>query len=351
MQLLSHSAADYEQTSVVRKVVDVFDRGLAVSPSIDCYSLQAIVRNALKTSPNGDVLAVQLSKPKSGLPDNFQAPAPCEITVYSDGEIVCVLEPFIHLSLVFESRDRGRERVRGVVQLSLRGTPNQQISGSYNALQQMAHMHAILALKLTAGFDGCICRDAQDVAGKIAGMVLEARSEFKDQFNINTVSAWLSVWKSDQTHKGSAERDSIQYEAESKISSPAENTDYIRVPTSSADSSMREDVAAIKALLQELDSKPLSITSTSLDDAIASDKATRSVQLESNAKSKGQMQRGVVVALGSNVGNRIEEIEKACHAIDADPNMRIVDTSFLYETKPMYVEDQERFVNGACEAS
>jgi len=63
------------------------------------------------------------------------------------------------------------------------------------------------------------------------------------------------------------------------------------------------------------------------------------------------MQRGVVVALGSNVGNRIEEIEKACRAIDADPEMRIVDTSYLYETKPMYVEDQGHFVNGACEVS
>lgn len=61
------------------------------------------------------------------------------------------------------------------------------------------------------------------------------------------------------------------------------------------------------------------------------------------------MERGVVIALGSNVGNRIEEIEKACRAIDEDPDMRIVDTSCLYETEPMYVEDQGRFVNGACE--
>jgi 2-amino-4-hydroxy-6-hydroxymethyldihydropteridine diphosphokinase/dihydropteroate synthase len=102
---------------------------------------------------------------------------------------------------------------------------------------------------------------------------------------------------------------------------------------------------AIRALLQELDSKLLSITSTS------SDGIARPVQLDSKADSRGQMQRGVVVALGSNVGNRVEEIEKACRAIDADPDMRIVDTSFLYETKPMYVEDQERFVNGACEVS
>lgn len=31
--------------------------------------------------------------------------------------------------------------------------------------------------------------------------------------------------------------------------------------------------------------------------------------------------------------------------------MRIVDTSCLYVTKPMYVEDQADFVNGACEVN
>lgn len=63
------------------------------------------------------------------------------------------------------------------------------------------------------------------------------------------------------------------------------------------------------------------------------------------------MKRGVVIALGSNMGDRVAEIERACRAIDADPDMRIVDTSCLYETDAMYVEDQDRFVNGACEVS
>ncbi|KAK6442225.1 trifunctional dihydropteroate synthetase [Oleoguttula sp. CCFEE 5521] len=62
-----------------------------------------------------------------------------------------------------------------------------------------------------------------------------------------------------------------------------------------------------------------------------------------------QWKRGVVIALGSNIGDRIGEIEKACRAIDEDPDMRIVDTSCLYESEPMYVEDQDRFINGACE--
>nr|OQO21839.1 hypothetical protein B0A51_10303 [Rachicladosporium sp. CCFEE 5018] len=64
---------------------------------------------------------------------------------------------------------------------------------------------------------------------------------------------------------------------------------------------------------------------------------------------KASWRRGIVIALGSNIGDRIGEIEKACRAIDADPDMRIVDTSCLYESEPMYVEDQDRFINGVCE--
>jgi 2-amino-4-hydroxy-6-hydroxymethyldihydropteridine diphosphokinase len=59
----------------------------------------------------------------------------------------------------------------------------------------------------------------------------------------------------------------------------------------------------------------------------------------------------VFVALGSNVGDRLEAIEAACSAIDSDPDMRILRTSSLYETEPMYVEDQARFLNGVCEVS
>lgn len=59
--------------------------------------------------------------------------------------------------------------------------------------------------------------------------------------------------------------------------------------------------------------------------------------------------RRIFVALGSNIGNRIENIESACREIDNESDIRIVRTSALYETEPMYVQDQERFFNGACE--
>lgn len=62
-----------------------------------------------------------------------------------------------------------------------------------------------------------------------------------------------------------------------------------------------------------------------------------------------QVRRCAYVALGSNVGDRLDMIEKACLALDQDQNIKVTRTSSLYETEPMYVEDQARFLNGACE--
>ncbi|KAL2024515.1 hypothetical protein VTK56DRAFT_7558 [Thermocarpiscus australiensis] len=58
--------------------------------------------------------------------------------------------------------------------------------------------------------------------------------------------------------------------------------------------------------------------------------------------------RTAYIALGSNLGDRIGWIEKACNEMDAR-GIRVKRTSSLWETEPMYVLDQDRFVNGACE--
>ncbi|KND88785.1 Folic acid synthesis protein fol1 [Tolypocladium ophioglossoides CBS 100239] len=54
------------------------------------------------------------------------------------------------------------------------------------------------------------------------------------------------------------------------------------------------------------------------------------------------------IALGSNLGDRVAEIEKACNEMDRR-GIRVKRTSSLWETEPMYVADQDRFINGACE--
>jgi hypothetical protein len=57
------------------------------------------------------------------------------------------------------------------------------------------------------------------------------------------------------------------------------------------------------------------------------------------------------IALGSNMGDKVAMIEQACTEMEATGEVRILRTSSLYETRAMYVLDQDNFVNGACEVN
>jgi dihydroneopterin aldolase/2-amino-4-hydroxy-6-hydroxymethyldihydropteridine diphosphokinase/dihydropteroate synthase len=50
------------------------------------------------------------------------------------------------------------------------------------------------------------------------------------------------------------------------------------------------------------------------------------------------------------MGDRVGNIRRAVKALDA-AGMRVIHTGRLYESEPMYVEDQERFVNSVIEVS
>ncbi|OAA68888.1 folic acid synthesis protein [Cordyceps fumosorosea ARSEF 2679] len=54
------------------------------------------------------------------------------------------------------------------------------------------------------------------------------------------------------------------------------------------------------------------------------------------------------IALGGNLGDRVAEIERACKEMDKR-GIKVTRTSSLWETEPMYVTDQDRFLNGVCE--
>lgn len=66
------------------------------------------------------------------------------------------------------------------------------------------------------------------------------------------------------------------------------------------------------------------------------------------APAQPRRKRTAYVALGSNLGDRVAEIERACREMDAR-GVKVKRTSSLWETEPMYVVDQDRFLNGACE--
>ncbi|CCO30983.1 hypothetical protein BN14_05017 [Rhizoctonia solani AG-1 IB] len=61
-------------------------------------------------------------------------------------------------------------------------------------------------------------------------------------------------------------------------------------------------------------------------------------------------QHVVILALGSNMGDRFVNIEKGLQALERE-GIKVVDTSYLYDTKAMYHEDQASFVNGVCAIS
>lgn len=58
--------------------------------------------------------------------------------------------------------------------------------------------------------------------------------------------------------------------------------------------------------------------------------------------------RRAYVALGSNVGDRLGMIESACLEMNRR-GINVARTSAVYETEPMYLQDQNPFINGACE--
>ena len=64
------------------------------------------------------------------------------------------------------------------------------------------------------------------------------------------------------------------------------------------------------------------------------------------------------IAIGSNLGDRFFNIELALRLFETggihfsrlaeDAFVYVIDTSFMYETVPMYVVDQPKFINCAC---
>ncbi len=59
--------------------------------------------------------------------------------------------------------------------------------------------------------------------------------------------------------------------------------------------------------------------------------------------------RTIYLGLGSNLGDRDANLKKALAALA--PEISVTKASKTYETEPMYVTDQPRFLNMVCEAT
>jgi dihydroneopterin aldolase/2-amino-4-hydroxy-6-hydroxymethyldihydropteridine diphosphokinase/dihydropteroate synthase len=69
--------------------------------------------------------------------------------------------------------------------------------------------------------------------------------------------------------------------------------------------------------------------------------------LASSSASPGEVM--AFIALGSNISDRIGHIRRAVDELRATEGIRLTRTSRLYESEPMYVEDQDRFINGVIQ--
>ena len=82
----------------------------------------------------------------------------------------------------------------------------------------------------------------------------------------------------------------------------------------------------------------------------SSDKDVKSSNVTAAAEKAAKAPKTAYIALGSNMGDRIGMIEQACNTLTSR-GIAVKRTSSLWETEPMYVLDQENFINGACEVS
>lgn len=58
-------------------------------------------------------------------------------------------------------------------------------------------------------------------------------------------------------------------------------------------------------------------------------------------------EKEVYIALGSNLGDRLHTIEQALDHLEKS-GVHVLDVSSLYESEPMYVQEQPQFLNAVC---
>lgn len=288
------------------------------------------------------------------------------ITVLPTREVRCnMVIPSIPVEL--QSLRQG-EVYQVLITAKLYGTPVHSIENDLSARQQLKQMQSILETELNASIHGEAFGDEKALQQTVLDVIQGSKQALAKHLLVTNTLVEVSVRSSSQ----SSAADSAQ-NADSintiRRENPIDQTGNPQMEMLSSINAGNKQSTAIKQLMEELDFNLMSAASPSsalkdlieeLDLQLASafsasgnltSMETHHKDSDAPVQAQRPMERGVVIALGSNVGNKIEEIEKACRAIDEDPDMRIVDTSFLYETKPMYVEDQESFMNGACEVS
>lgn len=64
---------------------------------------------------------------------------------------------------------------------------------------------------------------------------------------------------------------------------------------------------------------------------------------------KQSMQKRAFIAIGSNLGNPLQQIDKACLSLNAHPQIKCRQLSKVYQSKPHGPQNQPKFMNAVVE--
>ena len=79
----------------------------------------------------------------------------------------------------------------------------------------------------------------------------------------------------------------------------------------------------------------------------------KSIKSGSMSDSKSELKGekvDVCMSLGSNIGDRENNLRKAVDLINSNPDIKVIKVSSIYETEPMYLKDQNSFYNIVLQA-
>ena len=183
----------------------------------------------------------------------------------------------------------------------------------------------------------------QALASDLTDAVLERRHELSSAVDVRKVHLRALLREGEQSNRTIERASAIK-----KVESSATVEQYEGKESSKELSRLKLKAEPERKVQTEIEADTFEADPQSLD---ARHGVSAAGKQGGNQASPDTEAQTVFIALGSNVGDRLGNIENACREMDLDPDIRIVRTSPLYETDPMYVSDQDRFLNGACEVT
>jgi dihydroneopterin aldolase/2-amino-4-hydroxy-6-hydroxymethyldihydropteridine diphosphokinase/dihydropteroate synthase len=96
--------------------------------------------------------------------------------------------------------------------------------------------------------------------------------------------------------------------------------------------------------------KPSALPFATPSISISRDTSHSPKSISSPVSDAGPSRKRIFIALGSNIGDRVGNLRRAVNSLEEE-GVEVVRTGRMYESEPMYVEDQARFINTVIEVS